>query len=228
MSGRMARQKLSERSLPDYTKGEEIFNMVSHIVGGAVGIAALVLCVIFAAIHRNVYGVVSGAVYGASMVILYTMSSVYHGLKPELMAKKVFQVIDHCSIFLLIAGTYTPIALCSLREYSTPLGWTIFGIIWGIAALGIALNSIDIKAYKKFSAICYLAMGWCIVFAWKPTAAMLTGGGICLLLCGGIAYTVGALFYYFLKKKRYMHSVFHIFVVIGSILHLLCILFYVI
>ncbi len=223
----MPRQKLAERKLPDYTKGEEIFNMVSHIAGGAVGIAALVLCVIIAVMHNNVYGIVGGAIYGASMIILYTMSSVYHGLKPELMAKKVLQIIDHCSIFMLIAGTYTPIALCSLREYNTALGWWIFGIIWGFAILGIVFNSIDIKAYSKFSAICYLVMGWCIVFAWKPTAQMLTHGGIALLLSGGISYTVGALFYYFLKKKRYMHSVFHLFVVIGSILHLLCILFYV-
>lgn len=223
----MKRQKLSDRKLPNYTKGEEIFNMVSHIVGGGVGVTALALCVIFAALHGNVYGVVAGAIYGASMIILYTMSSIYHGLKPYLMAKKVFQVIDHCSIFLLIAGTYTPIALSALRETNPVLGWTIFGIIWGIAALGITLNSIDIKAYKAFSAICYLIMGWCIVFAWKPTAAVLGKGGIALLLAGGISYTVGALFYYFLKKKRYMHSVFHIFVVFGSILHFLCILLYV-
>lgn len=224
----MTRQKLSERILPSYTKGEEIFNMVTHIVGGAVGITALVLCVVFAAIHGNVYGVVSSSIYGASMIILYTMSSIYHGLRPELMAKKVFQVIDHCSIFLLIAGTYTPIALCSLREYKTSLGWLIFGIIWGVAAIGITLNAIDIKKYKAFSAVCYLVMGWCIVFAWKPTALMLTPGGIALLLSGGIAYTIGAAFYYFFKKKKYMHSVFHIFVVFGSILQMLCILFYVV
>jgi hemolysin III len=224
----MARQKLSERKLPDYTKGEEIMNMVTHIVGGVVGITALVLCVVFAAIDRNVYGVVGSAIYGASMIILYTMSSIYHGLKPELTAKKVFQVIDHCSIFLLIAGTYTPIALCSLREQNTALGWIVFGVIWAIAALGITLNSIDLKAYRKFSAICYLIMGWCIVFAWKPTATSLTFGGITLLLSGGICFTIGAAFYYFLKKKRYMHSVFHTFVVFGSVLHTLCILFYVI
>ena len=223
----MKRQKLSDRTLPHYTKGEEIFNMVSHIVGGAVGVAALTLCVIFAALHGNVYGVVSGAIYGASMIILYTMSSIYHGLRPQLMAKKVFQIIDHCSIFLLIAGTYTPISLSALRTSNHVLGWTIFVIIWGVAALGIILNSIDIKAYKTFSAICYLIMGWCIVFAWKPTVVALGTGGIALLLSGGISYTVGALFYYFLKKKRYMHSVFHIFVVLGSVLHLLCILLYV-
>lgn len=224
----MARQKLSERKLPNYTKGEEIFNMVSHIVGGATGIAAAALCVVFAALHHNVYGVISGAIYGASMIILYTISSIYHGLRPDLTAKKVFQVIDHCSIFLLIAGTYTPIALCSLREYNTALGWAVFGVIWAAAAVGITLNAIDIKAYHKFSAACYILMGWCIVLAWKPAAIMLTGGGIALLLTGGVAYTIGALFYYFLKNKRYMHSVFHLFVLAGSILHLLCILFYVI
>ena len=221
----LKREKLADRKLPDYTKGEEIFNMVSHIVGGAVGITALTLCVIFAALHGNVYGVVGSAIYGAAMIILYSCSSIYHGLKPHLTAKKVFQVIDHCSIFILIAGTYTPICLSTLRAHSTWMGWTLFGIIWGAAAIGITFNSIDIKYYRKFSAICYLAMGWCIVFAWKPVAA---AGGTALLIWGGISYTIGALFYYFLKKKRYMHSVFHLFVVAGSILHMLYILLYIV
>ncbi|MBO5930253.1 MAG: hemolysin III family protein [Clostridia bacterium] len=224
----MARTKLSDRILPSYTKGEEIFNMVSHIVGGAVGIVALALCVIFAALHHNVYGVVGSAIYGATMIILYTMSSIYHGLAPHLMAKKVFQVIDHCSIFLLIAGTYTPIALSALRAYSAALGWWIFGIIWGCATLGIVLNAIDIKQYRAFSMICYLAMGWCIVFAAKPTYLMLGPGGIALLVAGGLMYTIGAVFYGFGKKKRYIHSVFHLFVVAGSVLHFLSVLLYAI
>lgn len=224
----MLRTKLSERELPDYTKGEEIFNMVSHIAGGAIGIAALVLCVVFAALHRNVYGVVASAIYGATMIILYTMSSIYHGLKPHLMAKKVFQVIDHCSIFLLIAGTYTPIALCSLRMYSAPLGWWIFGIIWACAALGIVLNGIDLERFKVFSMICYLAMGWCIVVAAKATYIALGVGGIIFLVAGGLSYTIGAIFYGFGRKCRYIHSVFHLFVVVGSILHFFCILFYVV
>ncbi len=224
----MTRTKLSDRVLPSYTKGEEIFNMVSHIAGGAFGLAALVLCVIFSALHRNVYGVVASAIYGATMIILYTMSSIYHGLRPNLTAKKVFQVIDHCSIFLLIAGTYTPIALCSLREYSSALGWTIFGIIWGSAALGIVLNSIDIEKNKKFSMICYLAMGWCIVFCAKATYFTLGPGGITFLIAGGVLYTIGAVLYAKAKNHRYMHSVFHLFVVAGSILHFFCILFYVI
>ncbi len=224
----MARTKLSERILPSYTKGEEIFNMVSHIAGGALGVAALVLCVVFSALHHNVYGVVGSAIYGATMIILYTMSSIYHGLKPHLTAKKVFQVIDHCSIFLLIAGTYTPITLCALRDYSASLGWWIFGIIWGCAVLGIVLNAIDIKQYRIFSMICYLAMGWCIVFAAKPTYLALGQGGIALLLAGGLMYTIGAVFYGFGKKQRYIHSVFHLFVVAGSVLHFLCILLYVV
>lgn len=202
--------------------------MVSHIVGGALGCAAVALCVIFAVLRGNVYGVVSGAIYGATMIVLYTMSSIYHGLKPDLMAKKVFQIIDHCSIFLLIAGTYTPIALCSLREYNPWLGWVIFGVIWGCAALGIALNAIDIEKHKKFSMICYLAMGWCIIFAAKPTYLALKLPGIALLLAGGILYTIGAAIYANAKHRRYTHSVFHLFVVFGSVLHFLCILFYVI
>ncbi len=224
----MSRQKLSERILPDYTHGEEIFNMVSHIAGGAVGITALVLCVVFAAIHDNPYGVVGSAIYGASLIILYTNSSIHHGLKPTLTAKKVFQIIDHCSIFFLIAGTYTPIALCALREYNTALGWTIFGIVWAAAVVGIVLNSIDIKAYSKFSAICYLVMGWTIVLAWDAASYLASKGGMALLATGGVCYTVGAVFYYAFKKKRYMHSVFHLLTLAGSILHMFYILLYIV
>lgn len=224
----MKRQKLIERTLPDYTRNEEIVNTTSHIVGVAAGICALVLCVCFAAFHSNVFGVVSSAIYGATMVILYTFSSLYHALSPRLLAKKVMQVIDHCSIFLLIAGTYTPICLCSLREYNSALGWSLFGIVWGAAIVGITLNSIDLKAFRKFSAICYLVMGWCIIGAWKALPFMIAQGGIMLLLSGGICYTIGALFYYLLKKKRFMHSVFHIFVLAGSILHMLYIMLYIV
>ncbi len=224
----MTRTKLKDRRLPDYTRGEEIFNMVSHIVGGALGVVALTLCVIFGAIRHNVWGVVGGAIYGATLIILYTMSSLYHGLHPNLMAKKVFQVIDHCSIFLLIAGTYTPIALSSLRAYSLALGWVVFGIIWALAALGITLNAIDLKKYKTFSMICYLFMGWLVLFAAKPTYLALGLPAIVFLLAGGVSYTVGAIIYMVCKKKRYAHSIFHIFVVIGSLLHFFCILFYVV
>ena len=223
----MERTKLRDRILPKYTKGEEIFNMTSHIVGGALGIVALVLCVVFAAVHGNGYGVVSGAIYGVTMVILYTMSSIYHGLNPKRKAKKVFQVLDHCSIYLLIAGSYTPFALCILREYSTALGWTIFGVIWFVAILGIILNSIDIKKFRVFSMICYLVMGWCIVFKINLLPELLGTAGFVLLLLGGLAYTIGAILYGLGKKHKYMHSVFHLFILLGSLLQFFTILLYV-
>ena len=190
----MQRIKLADRILPVYTKGEEIFNMVSHIVGGAMGIAAIVLCSIFGALRGNVYGVVSGIIFGTTMLILYTMSSIYHGLSPKTKAKKVFQIIDHCSIFILIAGTYTPMALCTLREQNVFEGWLIFGIIWGLAIVGITLNSIDLKKFKLFSMICYLVMGWCIVTRTSVVINELGMGAFMMLLGGGIAYTVGAVF----------------------------------
>lgn len=217
-----------EEQKPKYSKGEEIFNMSTHCVGVVLGIVATVLCVIFASINNNVYGVVGSSKYGASMIILYTMSSLYHGLSPKTKAKKVFQILDHCSIFLLISGTYTPIALCTLREYNTALGWWIFGVVEVMAVLGIVLNAIDLKKYKTFSLICYLVMGWCIIYRIHLLPALLGIGGFILLLLGGILYTIGAILYGIGKKKKWMHSVFHIFILIGSILHFFCILFYVI
>lgn len=224
----MKRIKLKDRVLPTYSKGEEIFNMVSHIVGGAIGIVAIVLCIIVSVKHNNGYGVVSGIVFGITLVILYTMSSIYHGLSPKLKAKKVFQVIDHCSIFLLIAGSYTPFCLCTLREADPVVGWTIFGIVWGIAILGIVLNAIDIKKFKVFSMICYLVMGWCIIVKLDLLIQALGTAGFSLLLAGGIVYTIGAILYGVGKKKKWMHSIFHILCVISTILHLICILLYVI
>lgn len=224
----MKRTKLKDRVLPTYTKGEEIFNMTSHIVGGAFGIIALVLCVIFSVIHRNAYAVVSSIIYGISMILLYTMSSIYHGLKPNGKAKKVFQILDHCSIFLLIAGSYTPFCLVTFREYNPILGWTIFGIIWGMAILGIILNAVDIKKYKIFSMLAYLGMGWCVVFTANLLPKLLGMTGLILLLLGGIAYTIGAILYGLGKKKKYIHSVFHLFILLGSILQFFTILLYVV
>ena len=223
----MQRTKLKDRILPIYSKGEEIFNMTSHIVGGVLGIVATVLCVVFAAIHGNGYGVVSGAIYGVTMIILYTMSSIYHGLKPQRYSKRVFQVLDHCSIFLLIAGSYTPFALVSFREYNTALGWTIFGVIWAMAIIGIILNSIDIKKFKVFSMICYLGMGWCIVFTANLLPKLLGTAGLSLVVAGGLSYTVGAILYGLGKKHKWMHSVFHMFILLGSLLQFFCILLYV-
>ena len=223
----MTRTKLKDRKLPKYSKGEEIFNMTSHIVGASLGIVALVLCIVFAAIHKNGYGIASGIIYGITMIVLYTMSSIYHGLKPDKTSKKVFQVLDHCSIFLLIAGSYTPFMLCTFREYNTQLGWWMFGIIWGIAILGIVLNSIDIKKYNVFSMICYLGMGWAIIFKANLLPELLGIPGVSLLVAGGIAYSLGAILYGLGKNHKWMHSIFHLFILLGSILHFLCILLYV-
>ncbi|MGN0526354.1 MAG: hemolysin III family protein [Acutalibacteraceae bacterium] len=219
----MSRTKLKDRQLPRYSKGEEVFNMVTHIVGGGIGIATLVLCVIFGAIHRNIYGIVSGAVFGLTMICLYTMSSVYHGLRKGT-AKKVMQIIDHCTIYILIAGTYTPFCLCALREYKTWLGWTVFGAIWGLAILGIVLNAIDLKSFRVISMILYIGMGWCIIFTVKILFQYIGTLGMALLVSGGIAYTIGAILYGLGRKLKWMHSVFHIFVVIGSVCHSLSII----
>lgn len=223
----MHRIKLNDRQLPVYTKGEEIFNMVSHIVGGALGIVAIILCIVVATIHRNTYGIISGTIYGITMILLYTMSSIYHGLSPKLRAKKVFQILDHCSVFLLIAGSYTPFALCTLREYDLATGWTIFALVWALAILGIVLNSIDLRRYRVFSMICYLGMGWCIIVKFNVLPDLIGTAGVALLVAGGIAYTLGAILYGLGVKHKYFHSIFHLFILLGSFLHFLCILLYV-
>ena len=221
----MKRTKLSDRKLPDYTRGEEIMNMVTHIVGGALGVVALPLCVIFAALHDNVFGVVGSAVYGVCMIAMYSLSSIYHGLRPG-MGKKVLQVLDHCTIYFLIAGTYTVIALSALRSVYPTLAWGMLAFQWGLTALSVTLTAIDLKKYKVFSMICYIFMGWAILPFAGQTIATLTMPGFILLLSGGISFTIGAVLYGIGSKKHWMHSVFHIFVVLGSLLQFLCILLY--
>ena len=199
--------------IPDYTRGEEIFNMVSHIVGGAMGIAMAVLCIVFAAKKGNAYSVVSVSIFGSMMILLYSMSSIYHGLSPNLKAKRVFRVLDHCTIFLLIAGTYTPMALCALREYNTALGWVYFGIVWGLAILGVTLTAVNLEKFKVLGMVFYVALGWCILPVLGKLMTVIGKGGLIFLFLGGISYTIGAVLYGVGKKKRYMHSVFHIFIV---------------
>ena len=223
----MQRTKLSDRKLPNYTKGEEIFNMVSHIVGGGFGVIALIACVITSVLYGDAWGVVSSSIYGISLIALYTMSSIYHGLRPST-AKKVLQIIDHCTIYFLIGGSYTPVTLCAIREVDPGVGWLLFGVVWGLAALAITLTAIDLKKYSVFSMICYIGMGWCIVFAANYFLQAVEMAGVILLLAGGIAYTVGAILYGLGKKHKYVHSVFHLFVLLGSILQFLSIWLYVI
>ena len=221
------RTRLADRQLPDYYKGEEIMNMVTHIVGGATGVVALVLCTVLAALHgKGAIGIVSAVIFGVSMIVLYTMSSVYHGLHPGT-GKKVLQIIDHCTIYLLIAGSYTPPLLVSLVPVAPVPAWCLFGIQWGLAILAITLNAIDLDKYSVFSMICYIGLGWSIIFFAPLLYRVMHPAGFWLLLTGGIAYTIGAVLYGIGSKVHWMHSVFHIFVDAGSILHLLAIALYV-
>ena len=222
----MTRTKLCDRLLPSYTRKEEVFNMVSHIVGGGLGVAALVLCVVLSAARRDPWAVVGSAIYGASLVVLYTMSGIYHGLVKE-KAKKVMQVLDHCTIYFLIGGTYTPILLCSIRRVSSAWCWVLFGIVWGLAALGATFAAIDHKKFSKLTMCIYIGMGWCVVIAARVTVEAIPLMGLVWLLLGGVAYTVGAVLYGIGKKRRYIHSVFHIFCVLGSVCQFMCIFFYV-
>lgn len=220
------RTKLADRQLPDYSKGEEIFNMVSHIVGGALGIAALVLCIITAAKGGSgAIGVVSSCIYGVTLIALYTMSSIYHGLRPG-MAKKVMQVLDHCTIYFLIAGSYTPVLLVCMREKYPTLAWGLFALVWGCAVIACVLTAIDLRKYRVFSMICYLAMGWVIIFFVKQTYDVMGTGGVVFLITGGISYTIGSILYGLGKKKKWMHSIFHLFILAGSVLHFFAIILY--
>ena len=220
------RTKLADRQLPTYSKGEEVFNMVSHIVGAALGIAALVLCVITAAMGHSAIGVVSSSIYGATLILLYTMSSIYHGLRPG-MGKKVMQVLDHCTIYFLIAGSYTPVLLVGMRNKYPVLAWSLFGIVWGCAVLACILTAIDLKKYSVFSMICYLTMGWIIIFFVKQTYEIMGTAGLIFLISGGVAYTIGSILYGLGKTRKWMHSIFHLFILAGSILHFFAIILYV-
>lgn len=202
--------KLSKR----YTLGEEIFNAVSHGTGGLLAIAGTVVLIVFSAIYGSPWAVVSACIYGASLIILYTMSTLYHAITNE-RAKRFFRIMDHNTIFFLIAGTYTPFTLVTLHGKT---GWILFGVVWGAAVLGITLNSIDLEKFRKPSVVCYVMMGWVILFAIKPMIEALSRLSLIFLLVGGILYTVGIVFYA-IKKLRYFHSVWHLFTVAGSVFH---------
>lgn len=210
-----AKQDLTKR----YTLGEEIFNSVTHGVGSLLSIAGTVVLIVLAAINSDAWAVVSCAIYGSSLIILYTMSTLYHAITNKT-AKAFFRIMDHNTIFFLIAGTYTPITLVALRG---ALGWVLFGIVWGAAAIGIVLNSIDLEKFRKPSVVCYVAMGWVIIIAIRPMIQHVTPLSLWFLFIGGLCYTVGIIFYA-LKKVKYFHSVWHIFTVAGSVFHYFSIL----
>ena len=222
----MKRTPIRSRALPPYTKAEEGINAASHIFGAAAAVAALVLCVVRAVNESDAWGIVSGAIYGSMMVLLYTVSGVYHAL-PRCTGKKVMQVLDHCSIYLMIGGTYTPILLTAVRTASPGWAWSLFGVVWGACAISTVFTAIDLKKYEKLSMLCYILIGWCIVLSGKNILKALTPRGIVWLAAGGVVYTIGAVLYRAGKKRRYMHCVFHIFVLLGSACHFVCIYEYV-
>lgn len=207
-----------------YTLGEEIMNSVTHGVGALLSVAAMVIMIVCAAKYSTALSVISSAVFGATLVILYTSSTLYHAFTNS-NVKSLFQIFDHCTIFLLIAGTYTPLTLVAIGG---KLGWTVFAVIWAAAILGIILNAISIKRFAKLSMVLYLAMGWAAVVTFGSLIDALGQGGIIFLVAGGLAYTVGVIFYALNKKCRFMHSIWHLFVLAGSVLHFFCILLYVI
>lgn len=222
----MTRTKLRDRQLPDYCRGEENMNAITHMAGGGLAVVAAIACAVKAFLSRDPWAVVCSLIYGISMIAVYTMSSIYHALRPGT-AKKVLQVLDHCAIYLLIAGTYTPVVLCALRPVYPMIGWGLFVFQWALAALAITLTAIDLKCYRVFSMVCYIGMGWSVILFLPQTLSALGGAGFGFLLAGGIAYSIGAVLFGLGKKLRWMHAIFHLFVIFGSVLQLITVLFYV-
>ena len=220
------RTALSQRKLPRYSRGEEIMNMVTHIVGGAFGIVVLFLCVQRAFHSHNPMVWSASLIYGISMICLYTFSSIYHGLLP-CTGKKVMQIIDHCTIYFLIVGTYTAILLPGIIPMYPIIGWSLLAVEWVLAIIATVLTAIDLHNYKIFSMICYIGMGWGILPFMSQTLNTLSLPGFLFLLAGGIVYTIGAILFGIGSKVPWIHSVFHIFVVLGSILQFVTVYFYV-
>ena len=218
------RIRLRERQLPNYSRGEEVMNMVSHIVGGAFGIGALVACLCRASVLRSAIG---AGIYGVCMIALYTMSSIYHGMK-ICTGKKVMQILDHCTIYFLIAGSYSVIALGSLYSHFPRLSILVLAAQWGLTAIAVTLTAIDLKKYSVFSMVCYIALGWMVLLFLPQTMTALSKEGFYWLLAGGIAYTIGAVLYGIGSKIKWVHSVFHFFVLLGSVLQFVSIYFFAI
>lgn len=203
-----------------YTKGEEIANSITHMVGSALAIAAIVILVVFAVKHESAWYVVSYAVYGACLFILYLFSTLYHSIFNK-KAKKVFRIFDHASIYILIAGTYTPFSLTVLRKHG---GWIIFSVVWIAAIIGIVIKVFYCGKFEKLSTLLYVVMGWMIVIYFKALLLSMPFAGIEFLVAGGIVYTLGALLFLF-DKIPYNHAIWHLFVMAGSICHFFAVLY---
>lgn len=205
-------------NLPSYSLGEEVWNAVSHGVGTGMSVAALVLLMVFT--PKTPTHVLSLLGYSISMILLYLISTLYHAL-PVNKGKKVFQVLDHCTIFLMIAGTYTPMLILAVGGV---YGWIMLGVVWSASIIGIVLNAVDMNRYKKISMICYICIGWSCIFIIKPLVENLNALQLSLLVAGGVLYTIGAVIYSKGKKLAYMHTIFHMFVVAASVLQFFVVL----
>lgn len=206
-----------------YSVSEEIAHTVTHGIGALLSIAGLAILIFFSSLNGNVWHIVSSSVYGISLIILYSASSMYHAIShPK--AKMVLQQLDHAAIYLLIAGTYTPFLLVSLRG---AWGWSLFAVIWSIAVTGIVLEFVDAKRFKKLSLWLYLGLGWLVLLAVKPMLTQIEAGGLILLLLGGLSYSLGVIFYV-RKEMAYHHAIWHLFVLVGSVFHFFSVLLYVI
>jgi hemolysin III len=222
MSDIQTPQEKDEGWFRDQTPSEEFANSLIHGAGFLISLAGLSILVVFAALKGTVWHVVSCSIYGATLAILYLSSTLYHGLRPS-KAKKVFNVIDHSSIYLLVAGTYTPFALGPLRQHG---GWILFGLIWGFAIFGVIFQSLFIHRFPVFSVLTYITAGWLIIFSIKPLLSTLPLPGIIWLAAGGLCYTGGVIFY--AVTRPFFHAVWHLFVLAGSLCHFISVLLYVI
>ncbi|MCM2301904.1 MAG: hemolysin III family protein [Flavobacteriaceae bacterium] len=205
-----------------YNPLEEKINVITHAVGIVISIAALVLLVMFASFYGNVWHIVSFSIYGASLIALYTASTIYHSIQDPKWRYR-FNIVDHSAIYILIAGTYTPFALVTLNG---TVGWVLFGVTWGIAAIGIIFKIFFTGRFDIISTIAYVAMGWIVIFAINPLMDNLPINGIFWLFLGGIFYTIGAIIYA-IKRIKFNHAIFHVFVLLGSISHFFAVFFYV-
>ncbi|PLT47409.1 putative membrane protein hemolysin III-like [Paenibacillus pasadenensis] len=205
-----------------YTRREEVANAITHGIGTALSIAALVVLIVFAAWKGTAMHVVTFTIYGTAMLLLYTASTLVHSFRDGRM-KDILEVLDHSFIYVFIAGTYTPLVLHTIGG---SLGWTLFGVVWGIAVAGVVFKAYFTKRFLFTSTLLYILMGWIVVFAWGPLTASLAPAGLTLLIAGGLLYTVGTVFYVW-RSFPYHHAVWHLFVLAGSIAHFFTILLYV-
>lgn len=217
-------EKKKERiSIPSYTLSEELINSISHGIAAAFSIWGLVMLIIKAS-NEGAMAVTTVTLFGTTMILLYTISCIYHALSPRITGKKVLRVIDHCNVFLLVFGTIIPMALVGMKGVC---GWIYFGIVGFITLLGIIFSAIDVDKNEKIEVVCHLVNGWSAVLFIKPLIAGVGVAGLIFIILGGVMYSIGALLYGLGSKKKYMHSVFHFFCIAGSIFHYLAIYLYV-